>query len=233
MSGTASRTRSAPGGGRGRRHLRAGAGSGQRWAFLPAARTLRVCLCARDRHCLAELRRCAQAQGDQHVVLRRILSKLYLSSGVLKRWEDEGRQEADLPLVEWCMETGFATIQARFDADFLEFPVRPAAWLLRFLLLSLGRAAVVPPIRRRRSAQISCRSHRPRATASRWTFSMAPRHGRASRRASSSPSRPRARSSAQGACSRHRSGACAGPDDPARGGSAGRGRASHRRDCSR
>ena len=44
-----------------------------------------------------------------------ILSELFLLSAVLKRWEDEGRQAADLPLVHWCMEEGFATIETRFD----------------------------------------------------------------------------------------------------------------------
>src|SRR5262245_16919390 len=67
-----------------------------------------------------------------------ILSELYLLSAVLKRWQDEGRQDADLPLLQWCMETGFATIEARFDEIFANFPNRPAAWLLRFLLLPLG-----------------------------------------------------------------------------------------------
>jgi acyl-CoA dehydrogenase len=68
-----------------------------------------------------------------------ILSELYLLSTVLKRWEDEGRQQADLPLVEWCLESGFATIEARFDEIFSNFPSRPAAWLLRFMLLPFGR----------------------------------------------------------------------------------------------
>jgi acyl-CoA dehydrogenase len=67
-----------------------------------------------------------------------ILSELYLLSAVLKRWQDEGRQQADLPLVAWCMESGCATIEARFDEIFSNFPNRPAAWLLRFLLLPLG-----------------------------------------------------------------------------------------------
>jgi acyl-CoA dehydrogenase len=67
-----------------------------------------------------------------------ILSELYLMSAVLKRWQDEGRQKADLPLVEWCAETSFATIEARFDEIFANFPNRPVAWMLRFLLLPLG-----------------------------------------------------------------------------------------------
>jgi acyl-CoA dehydrogenase len=67
-----------------------------------------------------------------------ILSELYLSSAVLKRWEDEGRQEADLPLVEWCMQSGFATIEARLDEILANLPARPVAWLLRFMLLPFG-----------------------------------------------------------------------------------------------
>ena len=67
-----------------------------------------------------------------------ILSELYLMSAVLKRWQDEGRQQADLPLLAWCMESGFATIEARLDEIFANFPNRPVAWMLRFLLLPLG-----------------------------------------------------------------------------------------------
>jgi acyl-CoA dehydrogenase len=67
-----------------------------------------------------------------------ILSELYLSSAALKRWNDEGRQKEDLPLLEYCMEASFATIAARFDEIIANFPVRPVAWLLRFLIQPLG-----------------------------------------------------------------------------------------------
>jgi acyl-CoA dehydrogenase len=67
-----------------------------------------------------------------------ILSELYLLSAVLKRWEDEGRQEADLPLVRWNMESGFSTIETRLDEIFANFPNRPVAWLLCFLVLPRG-----------------------------------------------------------------------------------------------
>ena len=67
-----------------------------------------------------------------------ILSELYLSSAVLKRWNDEGRQQADFPLVQYCMEAGFATIEARFDEIIANFPIRPVAWLLRFLIQPFG-----------------------------------------------------------------------------------------------
>jgi acyl-CoA dehydrogenase len=67
-----------------------------------------------------------------------LLSELYLLSAVLKRWQDEGRQDADLPLVEWCMDSGMVTIAARFDEIFANFPNRLVAGLLRLVILPLG-----------------------------------------------------------------------------------------------
>jgi acyl-CoA dehydrogenase len=67
-----------------------------------------------------------------------ILSELYLLSAVLKRWEDEGRQQADLPLVEWCMQSGCATIDVRLDEILANLPARPVAWVLRLMLLPFG-----------------------------------------------------------------------------------------------
>ncbi len=68
-----------------------------------------------------------------------ILSELYLSSAALKRWNDEGRQEDDFPLLEYCLESSFATIETRFDEILGNFPVRPVAWLLRFFIQPFGR----------------------------------------------------------------------------------------------
>src|SRR5271163_3418129 len=67
-----------------------------------------------------------------------ILSELYLSSTALKRWNDEGRQKDDFPLLEYCLESSFATIETRFDELLANFPIRPVAWLLRFLIQPLG-----------------------------------------------------------------------------------------------
>jgi acyl-CoA dehydrogenase len=66
-----------------------------------------------------------------------ILSELYLLSAVLKRWEEEGRQEDDVALVEWCMADGTARINRAFDGVFANMPSRFAAVLLR-LMLPLG-----------------------------------------------------------------------------------------------
>jgi acyl-CoA dehydrogenase len=68
-----------------------------------------------------------------------ILSELYLSSAALKRWNDEGRQQDDLPLLAWCMQSSFATIEARFDEIFANMPNRPVAWLARAFILPFGR----------------------------------------------------------------------------------------------
>ena len=67
-----------------------------------------------------------------------ILSELYLSSAALKRWNDEGRQPDDFPLLASCMESSFATLETRFDEIIANFPVRPVAWLLRFIIQPLG-----------------------------------------------------------------------------------------------
>ncbi|PXA88886.1 acyl-CoA dehydrogenase [Caulobacter sp. D4A] len=67
-----------------------------------------------------------------------ILSELYFLSGALKRWEDEGRQDADFPLLHWCADTAFATIEQRFDELFANLPNRLAGWLLRAAILPFG-----------------------------------------------------------------------------------------------
>ncbi len=68
-----------------------------------------------------------------------ILSELYLLSGALMRWEDEGRQDEDFPLLAWCMESGFATIEQRFVEIIANFPARPVGWMLRLFILPYGR----------------------------------------------------------------------------------------------
>ncbi|MBV9218938.1 MAG: acyl-CoA dehydrogenase [Methylobacteriaceae bacterium] len=73
-----------------------------------------------------------------------ILSELYLLSAAQKRYEDEGHQEADWPLLSWCMEQGFKTIEARFDEVFANLPNRFVAGLLRFAVLPFGRHARGP-----------------------------------------------------------------------------------------
>jgi len=63
------------------------------------------------------------------------LSEMYLVAATLKRWEDEGRQEADLPLVRHAAETSFARIGRALDETIANFPARWVGWLLRPTLL--------------------------------------------------------------------------------------------------
>lgn len=73
-----------------------------------------------------------------------VLAELYLLSAVLKRWQDEGQHESDLPLVAWCAQQGFATIEKRLDEVLLNLPMRSAGWVLRALLLPPGTRAAPP-----------------------------------------------------------------------------------------
>src|SRR3954469_23517346 len=73
-----------------------------------------------------------------------ILSELYLLSAALKRWQDEGRQTADLPLLEWCMATGFKTIENRLAEIFANLPNRFVAVILKFLIQPFGARVLGP-----------------------------------------------------------------------------------------
>lgn len=68
-----------------------------------------------------------------------ILSELYLLSAALKRFEDEGEQPADFPLLAWNMETGYEVIDDRFDEIFANLPSRIAAFFLRAIVQPGGR----------------------------------------------------------------------------------------------
>ncbi|WP_375176019.1 acyl-CoA dehydrogenase [Pseudooceanicola sp.] len=62
------------------------------------------------------------------------LSEMYLIAAVLKRWEDDGRHEADLPLVHHAAETGFARIGRALDETIANMPAKWVGWLLRPLI---------------------------------------------------------------------------------------------------
>ena len=68
-----------------------------------------------------------------------ILSHLYMASAVLKRFEDDGRPEADLPLVRWALDDSLAIIEERLDGILRNFPVAGVGLVLRPFVLPLGR----------------------------------------------------------------------------------------------
>ncbi|AFJ48204.1 acyl-CoA dehydrogenase FadE [Shimwellia blattae] len=68
-----------------------------------------------------------------------VLSQLYLASAVLKRYEDEGRNESDLPLVHWGVQDAlFQAEQAIVDL-LRNFPNRLVAGALRLVIFPTGR----------------------------------------------------------------------------------------------
>ena len=95
-----------------------------------------------------------------------ILSELYLLSAALKRWQDEGRQQADFAALEWCMASGFRTIENRFAEILANLPNRFVAVILKFLIQPFG-AKRARPVRPRAciNARNWCWSRRRRATA--------------------------------------------------------------------
>lgn len=62
------------------------------------------------------------------------LSEMFLISAVLKRWEDDGRNDDDLPLVQHAAETSFARIGEALDETIANMPAKWVSWLLRPLI---------------------------------------------------------------------------------------------------
>jgi acyl-CoA dehydrogenase len=73
-----------------------------------------------------------------------ILSLMYLCSATLKRFEDEGRQEADTPLMHWAIWDAMFKAQNAFEGVIANFPSGPVRWLLARFIFPLGRPYVVP-----------------------------------------------------------------------------------------
>ncbi|MDN5881087.1 MAG: acyl-CoA dehydrogenase [Nitrosospira sp.] len=69
-----------------------------------------------------------------------ILSILYLCSAALKRFKDDGRPAADLPLLHWSVQDALYRMQQAFDGLLANFPERVVMRrLLRFLVFPLGK----------------------------------------------------------------------------------------------
>jgi acyl-CoA dehydrogenase len=68
-----------------------------------------------------------------------VLSSLYMASMVLKHYENQGRPEADLPLVEWCCRTLLYEAQEQLHGFLRNFPNRWVAGLMRLVIFPRGR----------------------------------------------------------------------------------------------
>lgn len=73
-----------------------------------------------------------------------VLSQLYLASATLKRYEDEGRNEADLPLLHWGVQDALNQAETALDDLLRNFPNRLVAGLMRVVIFPLGRHCRAP-----------------------------------------------------------------------------------------
>ncbi|MDZ5699917.1 acyl-CoA dehydrogenase [Chelativorans sp. M5D2P16] len=73
-----------------------------------------------------------------------VLAELYLLGAVLKRFEDEGRQVEDRPIVDYLMQQGESRIGAAFKGVLDNLPARWAAWLARAIAFPFGVPEPVP-----------------------------------------------------------------------------------------
>ena len=73
-----------------------------------------------------------------------ILSLMYLASATLKRYEAEGRQTADAPLMHWAIWDAMFRMQNAFEGVISNYPNRLVAALLHWYIFPLGRPYEVP-----------------------------------------------------------------------------------------
>ncbi|EOI3578668.1 acyl-CoA dehydrogenase [Cronobacter turicensis] len=73
-----------------------------------------------------------------------VLSQLYLASAVLKRYDDEGRQEADLPLVHWGVQDALHQAEQAISDLLRNFPNGAVAGLLSLAIFPAGRRYDAP-----------------------------------------------------------------------------------------
>ncbi len=74
-----------------------------------------------------------------------VLSMLYMCSATLRRFEDDGRPAADLPLLYWSMQDAIYQMQQAFDELLNNFPSNIVMRLaLRLIIFPLGRCFSPP-----------------------------------------------------------------------------------------
>ena len=73
-----------------------------------------------------------------------MLSYMYIASAALKRFEDQNRPAEDLPLVEWACRDALYRLQEQMHGFLRNFPNKPVAAVLRFLIFPRGRMYSAP-----------------------------------------------------------------------------------------
>jgi acyl-CoA dehydrogenase len=80
-----------------------------------------------------------------------VLSSMYLASMVLKHHENQGREQQDLPLVEWACRSLLYHAQEQLHLFLRNFPNRPLAAFMRLLIFPRGLTYFPPSDRLGRS----------------------------------------------------------------------------------
>ncbi|WP_421670959.1 acyl-CoA dehydrogenase FadE [Rahnella sp. EDr1-12] len=73
-----------------------------------------------------------------------ILSQMYLATATLKRFDEEGCHEADLPLVHWGVQDCLHQAEVAIDDLLRNFPNRFIAGVMRLVVFPLGGAHAAP-----------------------------------------------------------------------------------------
>lgn len=73
-----------------------------------------------------------------------VLSHIYMTSAMLKRYHDEGAPVADQPLLAWAFHDSVHKIEVALSGALRNFPIRPVGWLMWALVFPWGRRAQAP-----------------------------------------------------------------------------------------
>lgn len=68
-----------------------------------------------------------------------LLSYLYLTSCVLKRFDDEGRKTEDLPLMHWAMQDSLYKLETALEELFDNFPSKSLGIVLKLIIMPFGK----------------------------------------------------------------------------------------------
>ncbi len=73
-----------------------------------------------------------------------VLSQLYIASATLKRFDEEARQQADLPLVHCGVQDSLHQAEVALNDLLRNFPNRAVAAIMRIALFPLGQVSPAP-----------------------------------------------------------------------------------------
>ena len=73
-----------------------------------------------------------------------VLSFMYMSSATLKQYENHGRQEDELPLVDWSMRYSFHQMENALYEILRHFPIPALGFLLRGIIFPFGKREHYP-----------------------------------------------------------------------------------------